>query len=67
MTIKKRGLGRGLEVLLAEDSGKVIDESLSLATKTDDRRKEHHCLQEEAEDLKKLIDEIESIVRDDNL
>ena len=63
MTLKKRGLGRGLEALLAEDSVKEEPEPVSVATNKDD----HHSLQQEAEDLRKLIEDIESMVRDDPL
>lgn len=87
MTLHKRGLGRGLEALLADDSTKVdinlsakqIDMPLPTMSKFDDGKaamlvtlikniqKEHLTLLEEAESLKKLIEEFESIVRDDVL
>lgn len=93
MTLKKRGLGRGLEALLADDSAKekmqqsqavqsaenqssedaVEDEAL-VKEEIDSRaamvmalfkniQKENRMLREEAEALRKLIEEFEAIVR----
>jgi len=87
MTFKKRGLGRGLEALLAEDSAKEDkhrpvkdarqDEVRStVAPAADDQtavmvalfkniQREHLVLLEEAEALRKMIEEFESIIRAD--
>jgi hypothetical protein len=83
MTLNKRGLGRGLEALLAEDPAKApVGEKIQptpMATKLDDGRvamvtalikniqKEHLTLLEEAESLRLVIEEFESIVRADLL
>ncbi len=85
MTLKKRGLGRGLEALLADDlaneeSQQPIKEEYhgevqSTAVVEVDKQaamvvaffkgiqKEHHTLLEEAENLRKLIEDFESIIR----
>lgn len=87
MTFKKRGLGRGLEALLADDSSKeekyqpvkdVSQDEMQPAdvAEVDGRtamvvalfkniQREHLALLEEAEALRKLIEEFESIVRAD--
>lgn len=87
MNLKKRGLGRGLEALLADDSAKEEthqptkdasqSEILVEVTEEADKQtailvalfkniqKERLALQEEAEALRKLIEEFESIVRVD--
>jgi len=87
MSLRKRGLGRGLEALLAEDSAKedrlhpVKDRSTedvrSEAIAEVDKQaamvvaffkgvqKEHHTLLEEAENLKKMIEDFEAIIRAD--
>ncbi|MDO9170080.1 MAG: hypothetical protein Q7U18_13470 [Methylobacter sp.] len=95
MNLKKRGLGRGLEALLADDSAKkethppqtkpsadnrsVNDEMQSkpeIIEAMDERagmvvalfkniQREKLVLQEEAEALKKMIEEFESILRAD--
>lgn len=86
MTLKKRGLGRGLEALLADDlaneeSQQPIKEEYhgevqSAAVEVDKQaamvvaffkgiQKEHHTLLEEAENLRKLIEDFESIIRAD--
>lgn len=89
MTFKKRGLGRGLEALLADDSVKEdkhqptknlsqneIESTPIVVAEVDVRsamvvelfksiQREHLILLEEAEALKKLIEEFESIVRAD--
>jgi hypothetical protein len=87
MNSKKRGLSRGLEALLAEDSSKEeahqpakdVSRSEAQAAIAEEAnrqtammialfkniQKERLALQEEAEALKKLIEEFESIVRDD--
>ena len=70
MTLKKRGLGRGLEVLLAEAPAlEGLQQSHALSEDADVQalielvRKEHLNLLQEAEDLKKMLDEFESIIR----
>lgn len=87
MNSKKRGLSRGLEALLAEDSSKeeahqpakdvspsekqaeIAEEAgkqtAMLVAILKDIQKERLALQEEAEALRKLIEEFESIVRAD--
>ncbi len=87
MSLKKRGLGRGLEALLAEDSAKeekhqpvkdvrqgetqfaavaeVDKQTAMVVTFFKSIQKEHQTLLEEAESLRKLIEEFESIVRAD--
>lgn len=87
MNLKKRGLGRGLEALLADDSAdEEKDQPVKEAHQGETRpavapeidkqtamvvaffksiQKEHHGLLEEAESLRKLIEEFESIVRAD--
>lgn len=87
MTFKKRGLGRGLEALLTDDSSKeekyqpvkdVSQDEMQPAdvAEVDGRtamvvalfkniQREHLALLEEAEALRKLIEEFESIVRAD--
>jgi ParB-like chromosome segregation protein Spo0J len=75
MTLQKRGLGRGLEVLLADSSAlKGLQQEPVAIAKMDDRtvkaqklieniQREHARLLEEAEALKSLLDEFESIIR----
>ena len=75
MTLQKRGLGRGLEVLLANTSALIglqhepvaiekMDERTLLAQKLiENIQKEHVRLLAEAEALKSLLDEFESIIR----
>ena len=93
MTFRKRGLGRGLEALLADDSAKekihqsqavqsdenqpskdVIQDEAQAIEEVDDQaamvvalfkniQKENRMLLEEAEALRKLIEEFEAIVR----
>jgi ParB-like chromosome segregation protein Spo0J len=75
MTLQKRGLGRGLEVLLADSSAlEGLQQELAAIEKIDDRtviaqllieniQREHVRLLEEAEALKSLLDEFESIIR----
>ncbi|MDP1774556.1 MAG: hypothetical protein Q8L15_19990 [Methylobacter sp.] len=77
MTIRKHGLGRGLEALLADDSAKHQpakeahqgETQPAAGAETDKQtamvvaffksiQKEHHALLEEAEGLKKLLDEL---------
>lgn len=94
MILKKRGLGRGLEALLADDSanreqhrspGRQVEDSDITSTganseqvevQIEDRsamvialfkniQKENRLLLEEAESLRQLIAEFESIVRAD--
>ncbi|MCK9396569.1 MAG: hypothetical protein M0Q44_13380 [Methylobacter sp.] len=87
MTLRKRGLGRGLEALLADDSGQeenhqpVRDmpqgEAQPAAVAELDKQtamvvaffkgiqKEHQTLLEEAENLRQLIEDFESIIRAD--
>jgi len=89
MTFKKRGLGRGLEALLADESVKEerhqpvkdmnqAEVQPAVADEEDGRtamvvalfkniQREHLALLEEAETLRKLIEEFESIVRADQL
>lgn len=75
MTLQKRGLGRGLEVLLGDSSTLVglqkdsvtvekIDERTLLAQKQiENILKEQVRLLAEAEALKSLLDEFEAIIR----
>jgi len=93
MTFRKRGLGRGLEALLADDSAKekihqsqavqseenqpskdMVQEEVQAIEEVDDQaamvvalfkniQKENRMLLEEAEALRKLIEEFEAIVR----
>lgn len=75
MTLQKRGLGRGLEVLLANSSALLgLQQDPVAIEKIDDRtvlaqllieniQREHVRLLEEAEALKSLLDEFESIIR----
>jgi len=94
MTLKKRGLGRGLEALLADDSAKdeqyrsqaaqsgdhqpvkEVTQDQAQSVPADDRsamvialfktiQRENRMLLEEAESLRQLIAEFESIVRAD--
>lgn len=82
MTIRKHGLGRGLEALLADDSAnehkhqplketrppvapEVEKQTAMVVAFFKSIQKEHHTLLEEAESLRKLIEEFESIVRAD--
>lgn len=87
MNLKKRGLGRGLEALLADDLDKeekhqptkdvsqsevqsvVAEESARQTAMVvaffKNIQRERLALQEEAETLRKLIEEFESIVRAD--
>ncbi|TRW94421.1 hypothetical protein [Candidatus Methylobacter oryzae] len=91
MTLKKRGLGRGLEALLAEDFANeeiqlpikrevgcveaqpvAVEESVEVNKQAamvvaffKEIQKEHHTLLEEAENLRKLIEDFESIIRAD--
>ncbi len=88
MNLKKRGLGRGLEALLADDSAKEEkwqppvkevsqgETQPAIAPEADKQtamvvaffksiQKEHHTLLEEAEGLRKMIEEFEAIVRAD--
>ncbi|MCX7101136.1 MAG: hypothetical protein NTX38_06495 [Methylobacter sp.] len=94
MILKKRGLGRGLEALLADDSVKkeqhrspvrqaeeiniavTMAKSEQVEVQTEERsamvialfkniQKENRLLLEEAESLRQLIAEFESIVRAD--
>lgn len=95
MTLKKRGLGRGLEALLAEESaeqekhqpktgqagaypaakdadhdemqsaGEAGGQTAMLAAFFKNIQREHLALLEEAEALRKLIEEFEAIVRAD--
>ncbi|MDP2903748.1 MAG: hypothetical protein Q8N96_11685 [Methylovulum sp.] len=73
MTLRKRGLGRGLEVLLADPS--IQEDAQHAPLTVDDRhdkqakllfenlQKEKLNLLQEAESLKHLINEFESIIR----
>ena len=75
MTLQKRGLGRGLEVLLTNTSALIgLQKDPVTIEKIDDRtvmaqllieniQREHVRLLEEAEALKSLLDEFESIIR----
>ncbi len=75
MTLKKRGLGRGLEVLLADTSTKdnlpqppisaePANNQVAMALALlDHLQKEKQNLLLEAEALKSLLDEFESILR----
>lgn len=75
MTLQKRGLGRGLEVLLADSSSleglqqepvaiEKVDNRTVMAQKLiENIQREHVRLLEEAEALKSLLDEFESIIR----
>ncbi|MDD5578492.1 MAG: hypothetical protein PHY16_04335 [Methylobacter sp.] len=73
MALIKRGLGRGLETLLPDAAGlaglqqgpagdkKIDDQSAQILI--DRIETENHNLLKEAEDLRSLIDELESIIR----
>lgn len=75
MTLKKRGLGRGLEVLLADTSSmddlpqpsisaEPANNQVAMALALlDHLQKEKQNLLLEAEALKSLLDEFESILR----
>lgn len=75
MTLQKRGLGRGLEVLLANSSAllglqqepvaieKIDDRTVMAQKLIENIQREHVRLLEEAEALKSLLDEFESIIR----
>jgi len=75
MTLQKRGLGRGLEVLLADSSalGGLQQESLAIEkieeqavmpqTQIEKIQREHAQLLGEVEALKSLLNEFELIVR----
>ncbi len=84
MSLKKRGLGRGLEALLADDSEKQRSQAIEKGIDTsaaqrnayevEDRtatvvglfkniQRENRVLLEEAESLRQLIAEFESVVR----
>jgi hypothetical protein len=87
MNLKKRGLGRGLEALLVDDSAneekdqpvkevRQGETQPAVALEADKQtamvvaffksiQKEHHTLLEEAESLRKLLEEFEAIVRAD--
>ncbi len=82
MNLKKRGLGRGLEALLADDSAneqkhqsvksaRQSETQPTVAPEVDKQtamvvaffkstQKEHYALLEEAESLRKLLEEFES-------
>jgi hypothetical protein len=75
MTLQKRGLGRGLEVLLADSSVfegfqqeptaiEMLDErTIRAQILIENSQREHVRLLEEAEALKSMLDEFESIIR----
>ena len=69
MTFQKRGLGRGLEVLLTGSPALegLQQNAVMTPEKTDDRTVMSQLLiesiLEEAEALKSLLDEVESIIR----
>ncbi|MGZ4955827.1 MAG: hypothetical protein ACXV8Q_11995 [Methylobacter sp.] len=87
MTLRKRGLGRGLEALLADDSSNEEKHPLVKDVRKEETQpavvaevdkqtamvvaffkgvqKEHRTLLEEAENLRKLIEDFESIIRAD--
>lgn len=87
MTFKKRGLGRGLEALLADDAaneqkqqpvkeGRQGETQPAAVAEVDKQtamvvaffkeiQKDHRTLLEEAENLRKLIEDFESIIRAD--
>ena len=77
MTLSKRGLGRGLEVLLADISSLAGIEQASTASNDleeqlaeaqdiiENLQNENRDLLLEIESLKKLLDELESIIRAD--
>jgi ParB-like chromosome segregation protein Spo0J len=77
MTFIKRGLGRGLEVLLADKSGLAgIEQASAAVNEMDDQlavaqalienlQRENQELLSEVETLKNLLDELESIIRAD--
>lgn len=84
MTLRKHGLGRGLEALLADDSAKhqptkdvrqgetqpvvapeVDKQTAMVVAFFKNIQREHHTLLEEAESLRKLLEEFEAIVRAD--
>jgi hypothetical protein len=70
MTLKKRGLGRGLEVLLTEAPAlEGLQQTQAPLEDTDAQaliemvHTEYLALLQEAEDLKKMLDEFESMIR----
>lgn len=70
MTLKKRGLGRGLEVLLTEAPAlEGLQQKPSVSENVDGQalieiiKRENLNLLQEAEALKSLLDEFESIIR----
>jgi len=70
MTLKKRGLGRGLEVLLTEAPAlEGLQQQPSVSENVDGQalieiiKRENLNLLQEAEALKSLLDEFESIIR----
>jgi hypothetical protein len=73
MALIKRGLGRGLETLLAGVSGLAGLQQVPVDIKKEDDQStqtlieriemENHNLLKEAEALRSLIDELESIIR----
>ena len=70
MTLKKRGLGRGLEVLLAEAPAleglqqmPAVSENVDGQAVNEIIRRERLNLLQEAEALKSFLDEVESIIR----
>ncbi len=70
MTVKKRGLGRGLEVLLAEapaleglQQKPRVSENVDGQALIEFIQRENCKLLQEAEALKSLLDEYESIIR----
>ena len=68
MTAQKRGLGRGLEALLVDVNNKEIDEpfnSTALLVKV--IQTENANLIREAESLKALLDDFETLVRNFNV
>jgi hypothetical protein len=87
MNLKKRGLGRGLEALLADDSAgeqkqqpttdvrqgemqpaavaEVDKQTAMVVAFFKEVQKEHRELLEEAEALKQMIEDFESIIRAD--
>lgn len=87
MNLKKRGLGRGLEALLADESGQEQTHQPVSAGRQEETRpaaaveldkqtamvvaffkgiqKEHRTLLEEAEGLRKLIEDFEAMIRTD--
>jgi ParB-like chromosome segregation protein Spo0J len=64
MTVKKRGLGRGLETLLVDvPDNTTTQQSVIAQTLIETLQRENHNLLQEARALKELLNEFEAMVR----